>query len=285
MSQVMKHLIINTQLITETLPISSSSHVWLVSFLANTWVIQTSNFSNIMEGFISLPTLVVIGIFFAKPIWTLLHRFWKITRSWFAAPHSTSWLLIMCRIALYALAADICTFIVMLILKPLNGNFLIHAKNSSGYMALGLTITGLALASTSLWPNKNYQPLSLAKSIILGIIQAFAVFPGISRMGTTLVVMHFLKIHPRRAFQFSFIIYTAIALGQALKAFLSMEIDFVQFSTILTPQTMGLALLSCIISYFGLWLTSYLYRRQALWWFGAYLTIPVGIIIRYQLIR
>ena len=73
--------------------------------------------------------------------------------------------------------------------------------------------------------------VSFKNSFILGIIQAIAILPGISRSGSTISMALILGIHKEKAAQFSFLMVLPIIFGSIFKIFLdikktSVDIDY-----------------------------------------------------------
>ena len=71
--------------------------------------------------------------------------------------------------------------------------------------AIMLFVTGLILLSSH-FAVKGKKKMSLAGAIIMGFGQALAIFPGISRSGTTIVSGMWAKVEPSKAAEFSFLL-------------------------------------------------------------------------------
>ena len=70
---------------------------------------------------------------------------------------------------------------------------------------VALLFTGLTLISTK-WIKRTGQPLKLKNGILIGIAQALAITPGISRSGITISMALFLGIDATTAARFSFLL-------------------------------------------------------------------------------
>ena len=73
--------------------------------------------------------------------------------------------------------------------------------------------------------------VSFKNSFILGVVQAIAILPGISRSGSTISIALILGIEKQKAAQFSFLMVLPIIFGSIFKIFLdikktSVDIDF-----------------------------------------------------------
>lgn len=84
-----------------------------------------------------------------------------------------------------------------------------------------LMITGLLLFSTKFARN-NDQNVTAAKGFLVGVAQAFAIMPGISRSGTTITTGLFLRLKRTEVADFSFIMLLPVLAGAMLLEFLEM---------------------------------------------------------------
>ncbi|MDD5348072.1 MAG: undecaprenyl-diphosphate phosphatase [Candidatus Omnitrophica bacterium] len=76
--------------------------------------------------------------------------------------------------------------------------------------------TGILLFLTKRSMEHKRRALSLLDSIILGITQAIAIIPGVSRSGVTISTLLFRKLDVRTAFSFSFLVSIPAILGAAV---------------------------------------------------------------------
>lgn len=72
---------------------------------------------------------------------------------------------------------------------------------------------------------KNNKPLNYRSALLIGVIQAIAILPGISRSGATIALAVFLGIDRERAARFSFLMVIPLIFGSMAKSLL--EIDSV----------------------------------------------------------
>ena len=63
---------------------------------------------------------------------------------------------------------------------------------------------------------KDKKDIKLKDSIIIGIFQVFALIPGISRSGSTIVGGMFNKLKRETAFNFSFMLYIPISIATSI---------------------------------------------------------------------
>lgn len=99
-----------------------------------------------------------------------------------------------------------------------------------------LILTGLLLYVADKAKNTN-KNVSYSNSILIGIAQAIAILPGISRSGATISVSVLLGIDREKAAKFSFLMVVPLILGKMTKDILSGEIS--SESTTLIPLIAG----------------------------------------------
>lgn len=94
------------------------------------------------------------------------------------------------------------------------------AFQSPQLVALDLLITGSLLLTTR-WtaPRAQIATPTFAMALAIGCAQAFAILPGISRSGTTVVIALALGLAPAAAAEFSFLLGVIAITGAAVLAF------------------------------------------------------------------
>ncbi len=76
-------------------------------------------------------------------------------------------------------------------------------------------ITSLLVLLTRVIPSKNYQ-LNYSKALTIGLFQAVAILPGISRSGATILAALLLGLSRKQAFYFSFSLFIPASIGAIL---------------------------------------------------------------------
>ena len=143
--------------LTEFLPVSSSGHLVLFSKLFG---IEESLFVSII---LHVATLCSIFVVYRKDIWQMIRH-----------PFSFETLSIA--------VATIPTCILCLILMPV-----IKMSFSGGLLPLCFFISAiLLLTSERVSKKKGQKTFSFKDAFLIGVAQGFAVFPGVSRSGTTI---------------------------------------------------------------------------------------------------
>jgi len=143
-----------------------------------------------------------------------------------------------------------------------------------------LLITGLLLFLADK-AKKTDQKVNFSNALIIGISQAIAILPGISRSGATISTSVLLGIDREKAARFSFLMVVPLILGKMSKDILSGDIQ--ADSTTLLPLTIGFiaAFLTGLIA--CKWMIR-LVKNSQLKYFAYYCFIVGGISIVATLI-
>lgn len=92
-----------------------------------------------------------------------------------------------------------------------------------------LLLVGFMLVLTSILlfladrPKKNNKQVSYANALVLGIVQAVAILPGISRSGSTIACAVLLGIEREKAARFSFLMVLPLIFGSMAKTVMDYE--------------------------------------------------------------
>lgn len=269
------------QIIVESLPISSSGHVALVSKIAAVWGYPLSALSHNGDAFLHIYTAVMVLIFFRKLWWPILRRLLLICGAIKAGKPlraSQKNLLVLIGKQVVMLAAT-CGLTAV-------GYFLIKGGSATSvwYTAPQTMLAGFIVTATLLilgsvrWPHlpikKTTHQLVL---LTLGITaaQVCAVLPGISRFASTTVIGIILGLSPRRAVQWSWVIFmplmAAAALVHGIGGMLLREHNY----QALQPAVLAACIAASIISYWGLGLVQRLFLQRQVWLLGLYMLLPI----------
>jgi undecaprenyl-diphosphatase len=101
--------------------------------------------------------------------------------------------------------------------------FLFEKEAETVFRSPLLIATTLAVMGLALWicdavapEQRDLKDITLADALIMGVAQAFALVPGVSRSGATITVGRLLKINREDAANFSFLMATPIIAGAGL---------------------------------------------------------------------
>jgi len=121
---------------------------------------------------------------------------------------------------------------------------------------------------------KNNKPLNYSSALLIGVIQAIAILPGISRSSATIALAVLLGIDRERAARFSFLMVIPLIFGSMAKSLL--EIDSVTQSPDYLPLLVGF-IAAFITGIFACkWMIA-LVKKSQLKYFSFY-CIVVGVI-------
>ncbi len=150
-----------------------------------------------------------------------------------------------------------------------------QAVNSPTAISLLLMVTGALLLSLRLLPTTLFSgKLTWWKALVIGVGQAFAMLPGISRSGSTYVTGRWLKLGSQDAFDFSFIMSIPIIAGAIL---LKIK-DLAEFASSGNMLALTVALfVAAAVGYAALWALTFIRVTGKFWCFGIY-CIAIGIL-------
>jgi undecaprenyl-diphosphatase len=175
--------------LTEFLPVSSSGHLVLFSHIFN---IEKSQILPIVIV-CHLGTLFALICFFARDIWQILRD-----------------LVIIGQIVVVTLITGIFALI--------GRRFFEQLFQRPGFVCLALLVTAVVLILTRRCKKEGRSMLALnfKDAFWLGISQGFAIIPGISRSGITIVSLLARGVQPEAAFKFSFLAGIPAIIGSFL---------------------------------------------------------------------
>lgn len=249
--------------LTEFLPVSSSGHLELAKALFGGEVIgEESMMTTVVLHFATALSTIVV---FRKDVVTIFGGLFQFKNNE-AFNFSMKIILSMVPAALIGFFLDdfIETFFDSQILL----------------VGIMLFVTGglLFLADRAKQTNLN---VSYPKAFIIGIAQAIAILPGISRSGATIGASVILGIDRQKAARFSFLMVVPLILGKMAKdildgAFASDKVPFFELSLgFIAAFITGLAACTWMIR---------LVKRSKLSWFSYYCFIVGGIAIIWSII-
>ncbi|MCP4568169.1 MAG: undecaprenyl-diphosphate phosphatase [FCB group bacterium] len=246
--------------LTEFLPVSSSGHLVIGETLLG---LDTPGIS--LEVWLHVGTLVAVVGYFHRRITALV-------RSIFSSESEE--LLENRKLWKALIIGTLPAIVVGISLKAM-----IESTFDSPVLASGmLLVTGTMLLLTPLAQNK-LRAIDHSRGFFIGLAQAVAILPGISRSGSTIACAMFLGIKPALAAEFSFLLAVPAIIG----AFL---LDFVTSGEkLFEAATLPLFLLGAAVSFiFGLLSIHYLLKlikKGKLFYFGFYCLVVGGLGLVY----
>jgi undecaprenyl-diphosphatase len=248
--------------LTEFLPVSSSGHLEIVKALFGDESLpqESLTFTVVLHFATALSTLVVFRKEIFEIIKGLLQFKWNEEMQF-----SVKIIISMLPAVIIGLAFE----------KQLE-SFFDGRILFVGFMLL-ITAVLLFLADKAKKTDKN---VSYTNAIIIGVAQAIAMLPGISRSGATISTSVLLGVDRERAARFSFLMVVPLILGKVTKDFMGGEINFV--SSQIAPLSIGFfaafiaGLLACT------WMIA-IVKRSKLTYFAVYCIAIGTLAIAYKL--
>lgn len=246
--------------VAEFLPISSSGHLVLGKSL-----LGLGETGMRLDIFLHVGTLVAVFAFY----WAII---WRLAKGLFSRGDAAreSWGYAF-KIVLSAVPAGI---VGVLFKDQLEAAF-----SAPKMVGCALIFTGVVLTLTRFLPRGNGS-VSIPKAILMGVAQAIAILPGVSRSGMTLAAARSAKIDAEKAAEFSFLMSAppiagaaALEVLSALKA--SAEVEAV------SEVGWGLcafgAVLAAVVGYYSLKFLLRSLKSDRFWLFGPYAALA-GIV-------
>ncbi len=236
--------------LTEFLPVSSSGHLVLFEHLL---AIDPPGVT--FEVILHLGTLLAVLVYFRRKLIGISRNILTGQRS---ADRENGW-----KYLLAVVIGSIPAAVAGLFFK----DFIEAAFSAPKAAAAFLIVTGVFLFCTLLIRNKDRR-LSPRRALIVGLAQAAALMPGISRSGSTISTAILLGISPSRAAEFSFILSipaiagaSILSLGEAMAEGIS--------PSVLGTYSLG-GIVAALVGYASLRLLFGMIRKGRFWWFGVY---------------
>jgi len=239
--------------VAEFLPISSSGHLVLGQHL-----LGMKEPSNRLEVALHVGTLFSVVVFYRERITALVKGvFTGCKESW--------------RMAINIVVSAIPAVIFYLLFrKAIDETF-----ESTRFVGVALIFTGTMLCAVR-WFSGKVGEITLPRAVAVGIAQAIAILPGVSRSGMTISTARITGIAPEKAAEFSFLMSLPLIVGAAL-------LKGIQHSPSASDATaqagvsfwllvLGAAVAG-VVGYFALTLLVRLLRGHQFWMFGIYCLI------------
>lgn len=205
--------------LTEFLPVSSSGHLELAKFFLNDDSVaeQSMLMTVMLHGATALSTIIVFRAEVLKILKGLFQFKWNEETIF----------------SLKIIVSMIPAAIVGLVFEDAIETLFDRQITLVGFM---LILTGLLLFLADRAKNTN-KKVSYSNALIIGISQAIAILPGISRSGATISTSVLLGIDREKAARFSFLMVVPLIFGKMAKDILSGDIEY--SSEVLLPLSVG----------------------------------------------
>ena len=186
--------------ITEFLPISSSGHLVIAQN-----ILGVKSPGNTLEVLFHFGTLMSVVYVFFEDIKQIFLTMNKKNNQIFI---------------FYIIIATLTAMFAGIFLK----DYFLKIFDNVHLVGYALCITGFLLIMSRKFTN-DQKEISFSSSMLVGIAQAVAIIPGISRSGSTISICMYLGIPPKEAARFSFLLSIPVIAGASFLGFLEMESD------------------------------------------------------------
>lgn len=183
--------------LTELLPISSSAHLFLIPWFFN-WQIPES-----FDVALHFGTLLAIGIFFFKDWIELIQGGLKtITKKEKSTEGRLFWYIVIATIPGGIIGFILDKYAEGILTQPL-------------IIAIALIVMGIILyiVDKNAKNKTDYENLSFKQTFIIGLSQALAFIPGVSRSGITMTIGRLMGVKREAAAKYSFMLSAPIVLA------------------------------------------------------------------------
>ena len=235
--------------LTEFLPISSSGHLVILQKL-----LKIDLPGNLVEVSTHLGTLLSIILIYNNDIYDLITSF--------KSSKTKDYILLV-------VIATIPSVVFVLIAK----SFILTIFESSRSVSFALIFTGIILF-ISHYGNYTIKKLNISKGMIIGIFQALAILPGISRSGMTISIALLLGIKNVEAAKFSFMLAIPAIFGAAILTLLDTDIN--EIDDLIFPLIVA-AFVAFLSGYYALKFLIKILNNGKFYYFSIY-CIFLGII-------
>lgn len=232
---------------TEFLPISSSGHLMLAQKLFN---VDANLFFDVM---LHVGTLLAVVIVLRKSLWQTLRH---------PIADKRFFLLVV---------ASVPTFAIALVVKLFVPEGLMQKLLPIGF---ALTMVLIVLSQKLSKPTMRLGQTRWLPAFVTGIAQGVAVFPGLSRSGTTISVLKFFSVNASDAAEFSFLLSVPVILASAAVETLQTLQTGVQVDWLCVAIGMAAAFVSGLVSIKTVLRTV---QGKSWIWFALYLIVPMTL--------
>lgn len=246
---------------TEFLPVSSSGHLSLMEYFLH---IKTNIL--LLNILLHLATMIAIIIYYRRQIYHILQELKRILPIGKSKTDGTGKAKLFLKIAL----ADCVTFTVAIFLLQT-----VEETSKNPYLiGIFFIITAIMLIMTGV-ASSGKREISFPMAIVIGLFQAIAALPGISRSGATIFAALLGTRNRKEAVEFSFLIAIPVIGGAA-------GLQLVKGFHQLKDSGMLLLLPGFVVAFLTGYVSIYMIEKMTvkgfLQWFAIYL-VPVGIIL------
>ncbi|NOZ49141.1 MAG: undecaprenyl-diphosphatase UppP [Chloroflexi bacterium] len=247
--------------LTEFLPISSSGHLVLIPHFLGWQFSQQETF--IFDVLVQWGTLFAVIVYFWHDLVDIIGGFLRalIDRHPFATYHA--------RMGWYLILATIPAVVLGFFLKDTVAAAFTDPRATGGFLLVTAAI--LVVAEVVGHRRRTLEQITWKDALWIGFAQVLALFPGVSRSGSTIAGGMTRNLNRPAAARFSFLMSVPVMLGAGTLALLDLA-HMPNLSSMIPPLLAGF-FTALVFGYISIrWLLVYL-TRHSLYLFAVYCTI------------
>lgn len=226
--------------LTELLPISSSAHLNIIPWILG-WT-KSQEFVTAFEGFdvaLHFGTLLAIGIFFFKD-WIILFKggYNQVVKKEKSTEGRMFWYIVIATIPGGAIGFLLDHFLENALTKPI-------------IIGIALVVMGIVLyiVDNKSKSNTNYEGMSFKQTFLIGLSQALAFIPGVSRSGVTMTTGRLMGVDREGTAKYSFLLSTPIVFAATLYKLKDFVFSISFFIGILVSFLVGIFVIKFLLEY------------------------------------
>lgn len=258
--------------ITEFLPISSSAHLVLVPFFLNwqlnpVWVFP-------FDVLVQMGTLLAVLVYFWKDLLDILKGIWLAVKIRTLKDNPDAWL------GIWVVIATIPAGLIGLLIKD-QVEAVFNSPLATGIFLL-VTAALLFLAEYLGKRSRGLKQMNWLDAVVVGLAQALAIFPGVSRSGATISAGMLRNLKRPSAARFSFLMSIPVFVAAAVLSISDLA-DIPNLSGFL-PVLLAGFLAAAVVGYLSIrWLLAFI-SKHSLKGFAVYcIALAVLTILVYVL--
>ncbi len=234
--------------VAEFLPISSSGHLAIIQNLFGLKNVEQEYV--LFDVLLHLGTLVAVFIVYRREIWEMILAFIALFKKKPAAAQQPAGAARQNPSARLILLLIVATLPLVLIL-PVN-QYIEKLFYSLTFVGIALIVTGvlLFLSDRVRQGGKTEKNATVKDAVIVGLAQAVATLPGVSRSGTTITVGLFQGFERSFAVRFSFLLSIPAVLGANILSLIGALKE--SFDTSLLPAYLAGVVVAMVSGYFSM---------------------------------
>ncbi len=246
--------------ITEILPISSSGHLVLFQY-----ILDLKQPGLAFEMFTNMASLIAMVLLFYKDIWHLISQTWRFIFKKDETAKEDFLYVIKLLIAVIPIG------IFGFILKDWVGSI-----KSLWFVGLALILTGtfLLIIFKSRNQVESHDDVRYKDALFIGLVQAIAIFPGVSRSGSTIIGGLSQRLSLKSLLKFSFLCYIIVSIPASMLSI----IDLAEQAESIDVIGYGLAFIFTLLTtYLAAYFVMKRLQIKHLLYFGVY-CVSVGLM-------